>query len=55
LANFLLNIFVSYFVSCVERIIIYFSFKTCSKFKIYSLLPDTVNFFFACMRLPFDV
>jgi uncharacterized membrane protein len=51
LAKFSLNVLVSYFLSCVERIIMYFSFKTAS---FCSLLLDTVKLFFA-WRLPFDV
>ena len=53
LAKFSLNVFVSYFLSCVERIIMYFSFKTAS-LLFYSLLPDIIKFFFAC-SLPFDI
>jgi hypothetical protein len=53
LAKFSLNVFLAYFLSCVERIIMYFSFKTASKFT-YSLLPDTVKLIFA-WRFPFDV
>jgi hypothetical protein len=33
LAKYSLNVFVSYFISCVERIIMYFSFKTDLKFQ----------------------
>jgi hypothetical protein len=39
LAKFSLNVFVSYFLSCVERIIMYFSFKTASSFTLYCLIP----------------
>ena len=38
-AKFSLNVFVSYFLSCVERIIMYFSFKTASSFTFYCLIP----------------
>jgi hypothetical protein len=50
LAKFSLNVFVSYFLSCVERIIMYFTFKTASLFTLYCLIY-TVNCFFA-WRLP---
>ena len=39
LEKFSLNVFVSYFLSCVERIIMYFSFKTESSFTLYCLIP----------------
>ena len=39
LAKFSLNVFVSYLLSCVERIIMYFSFKTASSFTFYCLIP----------------
>jgi hypothetical protein len=38
LAKFSLNVFVSYFLSSVERIIIYFSFKTASSLTLYCLI-----------------
>ena len=38
LTKFSLNVFVSYFLSCVERIIMYFSFKTASSFTLYRLI-----------------
>jgi hypothetical protein len=44
LAKFPLNVFVSYFLSCVERIIMYFSFKRTSSFTLYCL-ADTVKKF----------
>jgi hypothetical protein len=37
LAKFSLNVFVSYFLSCVERIIMHCSFKTASSFTLYCL------------------
>jgi hypothetical protein len=39
LQNFRLYVFVSYFLSCVERIMMYFSFKTASLFTLYCLIP----------------
>ena len=33
-----MNVSVSYFFSCVERLIIYFSFKTASSFTLYCLI-----------------
>ena len=39
LAKFSLNVFVSYFLSCVERIIMYVSFKSASSFTLYCLIP----------------
>jgi hypothetical protein len=36
--KFSLNVFVSYFLSCVERIITYFSFKTASSFALHCLI-----------------
>jgi hypothetical protein len=39
LEKFSLNVFVWYFLSCVERIIMYFSFKTGSSFTLYCLIP----------------
>jgi hypothetical protein len=37
-AKLSLNLFVSYFLSCVERIIMYFSCKTASSFTLYCLI-----------------
>jgi hypothetical protein len=42
-AKFSLNVFVSHFLSCVERIIMYFSFKTASSFTLYCLIRLTYN------------
>jgi hypothetical protein len=39
LAKFPLNVFVSYFLSCVERIVMHCSFKTTSSFTLYCLIP----------------
>ena len=39
LAKFSLNVFVSYFLSCVERIVMHCSFKTASSFTLYCLIP----------------
>jgi hypothetical protein len=39
LAKFSLNVFVSYFHSCVERIVIHCSLKTASSFTLYCLIP----------------
>jgi hypothetical protein len=39
LAKFSSNVFVSYFLSCIERIITNFSFKTASSFTLYCLIP----------------
>jgi hypothetical protein len=38
-AKFSLNVFVSYFLSCVERIIMHCSFKTASSFTLCCLIP----------------
>jgi hypothetical protein len=43
LAKFSLNVFVSYFLSCVERIIMYFSFKTASLLTLYCLIPKNFS------------
>jgi hypothetical protein len=45
LAKFSLNVFVSYLLSCVERIIMDCSFKTASSFTFYCLIPN----FFLCL------
>ena len=39
LAKVSLNVFVSYFLSCVERIIMHCSFKKASSFTLYCLIP----------------
>jgi hypothetical protein len=38
-SKFPLNVFVSYFLSCVERIVMHCSFKTASSFTLYCLIP----------------
>ena len=38
-AKFSLNVLVSYFLSCVERIVMHCSFKTASSFTLYCLIP----------------
>jgi hypothetical protein len=48
-SEFSLKVFVSYFLSCVERIVMHFIFKTASSFTLYCLIREN----FLC--LPFAV
>jgi hypothetical protein len=52
-AKFPLNVFVSYFLSCVKTIVMHCSFKTASSFTLYCLIPYNFSLPGVC-RLPYN-
>jgi hypothetical protein len=52
-AKFPLNVFISYFLACVERIVMHRSFKTVSSFTLYCLIPLNFSLPGVC-RLPYN-
>ena len=53
LAKFSLNVFVSYFHVCVERIVMHCRFKIASLFTLYCLIPYNFSLPGVC-RLPYN-